>query len=90
MNEESDRTTFHNVRGKSNIDLTIMNTQILQAVTKWEICEEESCSDHSIIKFCIGHHRKQDRQKTQLRDQIRKRRTDPEQIRKKFNSISCN
>ena len=33
MNEESDRTTFHNARGKSNIDLTIVNTQILQAVT---------------------------------------------------------
>jgi len=62
MNEESGRTTFHNARGKSNIDLTIVNTQILQAVTNWEIYEEDSSSDHSIIKFCIGHHRKQDRQ----------------------------
>jgi len=24
--------------------------------------EEETCSDHSIVKFCIGHHKKQDRQ----------------------------
>jgi len=63
MNEESDRTTFHNTRGKSNIDMTIVNTHILQAVTNWEIYEEDSCSDHSIIKFCIGHHRKQVRQK---------------------------
>ena len=39
-----------------------MNTQILQALTNWEIYEEDSCSDHSIIKFCIGHHRQQDRQ----------------------------
>jgi len=33
IKEESYRTTFHNARGKSNIDLTIVNTQILQAVT---------------------------------------------------------
>ena len=62
VSEESDRTTFHNARGKSNMDLTVVNTQILQAVTNWEIYEEDSSSDHSIIKFCIGHHRKQDRQ----------------------------
>ena len=62
MNEESEWSTFHNARGKSNIDLTIANSQILQDLTNWEICEEDSCSDHSIIKFCIGQHRKQDRQ----------------------------
>ena len=62
MNEESDRTSFQNARVKSNIDLTIVNSQIVQALTIWEIYEEDSCSDHSIIKFCIGLHRKQDRQ----------------------------
>jgi len=43
-------------------DLTIANSQILQDLTNWDICEEDSCSDHSIIKFCIGQHRNQDRQ----------------------------
>ena len=62
MNEESEWTTFHNARGKSNIDLTIVNSQILQVLTNWEICEEDSCSDHSIIKFSIRQNRKQDRQ----------------------------
>jgi len=62
MNEESEWTTFHNAQGKSNIDLTIANNQTLQNLTNWKICEEDSCSEHSIIKFCIGQHRKQDRQ----------------------------
>ena len=64
MNEESDRTSFHNARGESNMDLSIVNTQILQALTNWEICKDESCSDQSTIIFCIGHHRKQDRKNT--------------------------
>jgi len=62
MNEESEWTTFHNARGKNNIDLTIANSQILLDLTNWEICEEDSCSDQSIIKFCIGQHRNHDRQ----------------------------
>jgi len=62
MNEESERTTFHNARGKSNIDLTIGKSQILQDLINWEICVEDSCSDHSIIKFCIVQHRNQDKQ----------------------------
>jgi hypothetical protein len=55
MNEESERTTFQNKRGSSNIDLTIVNNQLLKALQEWEISEEESCSDHNIIKFSIGH-----------------------------------
>jgi type II secretory pathway component PulJ len=51
MNEESERTTFQNRRGSSNIDLTVVNTQLLKALKNWEISEDESCSDHSIIKF---------------------------------------
>ena len=54
MNEESEWTTFYTRRGSSNIDLTTVNDQLLKALKNWEICEEDSCSDHSIIKFHIG------------------------------------
>jgi hypothetical protein len=62
VNQASEWTTFHNGRGKSNIDLTIVNGQLLKALMNWEICDEDSCSDHSIIKFHIGQHSKQERQ----------------------------
>jgi hypothetical protein len=51
MNEESEQTTFQNRRGSSNIDLTIVNNHLLNALKNWEISEEESCSDHNLIKF---------------------------------------
>jgi hypothetical protein len=54
MNEGSEMTTFQNRRGSSNIDLTIVNNQLLKALKNWEISEEESCSDHNIIKFSLG------------------------------------
>jgi len=62
MNEESVWTTFHNGRKNSNIDLTIVNGELLNDLTNWEICEEDSCSDHSIIKFHIGQYSKLERQ----------------------------
>jgi hypothetical protein len=52
-NEESEQTTFQNRQGSSNIDLTIVNNLLLKALHNWEIREEESCSDHNIIKFNI-------------------------------------
>ena len=39
-NEESERTTFQNRRGSSNIDLTIVNNLLLKALKNWEISEE--------------------------------------------------
>jgi len=54
LNEESINTTFQNQRGASNIDLTIINNKILRTVVEWEITEQESCSDHNIIKYAIG------------------------------------
>jgi len=53
MNKESEPTTFQSRRGRSNIDLTIVNNQLLKNFD-WEISEDESFSDH-IIKFKIGH-----------------------------------
>jgi hypothetical protein len=44
-NEESERTTFHNSRGSSNIDLTITNNKLISYVNRWEISSEESLSD---------------------------------------------
>ena len=50
MNDESVNTTFRNCRGACNVDLIIISNQLLRTVVEWEISEEESCSDHSIIK----------------------------------------
>ena len=61
MNEESVNTTFRNRRGTSKVHLTIISNQLLRTVVEWEISEQESCSDHSIIKYAIGQgtsHRK--------------------------------
>jgi len=58
MKEESELITFQSRRGSSNIDLTIVNNRLLQNFTDWEIREENSCSDHNITKFRIGHDNK--------------------------------
>ena len=47
INEESESTTYHSRRGKSNIDLTITNNRLLRAVKGWQISSEDSCSDHN-------------------------------------------
>jgi hypothetical protein len=54
INEDSARTTFQSSRGSSNINLTIVNDQTLAAIKGWEISEEQSCSDHNIIKFNLN------------------------------------
>jgi len=54
MNEENELTTFQKRRGSNNIDLTIVNNQLRTALKNWEISEEESCSDHNIIKYSFG------------------------------------
>ena len=53
LNEESSDTTFSNSVGNSNIDLTIINTQLLSNITGWEISGQENLSDHRIIKYDI-------------------------------------
>jgi hypothetical protein len=50
MKEESDYTTFRSCRGTSNINLTVISDQLLRTVVEWEISEQESCSDHGIIR----------------------------------------
>jgi len=50
MNETSTKPTFENRIGKSKIDLTIVTSNLLLRITDWKISEEESNSDHSIIK----------------------------------------
>ena len=64
MNESSERTTFHNMRGQSNIDLTVVKKPLLKAIGGWDISDEDSCSDQSIIKFSIGQSNKRGRQHT--------------------------
>jgi hypothetical protein len=54
MNEESEMKTFQSSRGSSNMELTIGNNKLLKEVQELKISEEESCSDHKILQFCIG------------------------------------
>ena len=54
INEYSERNTFNNTRGVSNIDLTITNNNLLKHVLDWEISEEESLADHNYIKFKLS------------------------------------
>jgi hypothetical protein len=55
INEESCYTTFQSSRGASNIDLTVTNNQALDIVQEWVISDQESCSDHSILKYVLGN-----------------------------------
>jgi len=54
MNEKSERTTFQSRRESSNMDLTVINNRLLKNFHGWEISENQSCSDHNIIKFKLG------------------------------------
>ena len=49
MNESSTNTTFANRIGKSNIDLTLITSNLLRRISDWEISEEGSNSYHRII-----------------------------------------
>jgi hypothetical protein len=62
MKKDSERTTFENSRGKSNIDLTITYSHLLPILHKWECSEEESCSDHRIFTFSIGKYTPQNKE----------------------------
>jgi len=55
INEESCYTTFRSSRGASNIDLTVTNNQTLGIVRDWVICDQESCYDHSVLKYVLGN-----------------------------------
>jgi hypothetical protein len=53
MNEPSANTTFESRTGKSNIDLTLVTSNILRRISDWKISDEESNSDHNIINYDI-------------------------------------
>jgi hypothetical protein len=74
MNEESSLTTFRSSRGTSNIDITITNNQLLSTVMYWEISDQESCSDHSIIRYVIGHNtaRRTERDTGEMKYKVKK------------------
>ena len=54
-NEESCRKTFWTSCGTSNIDLTILNNQAIGLISGWAIHDQESYSDHNIIKYSLGN-----------------------------------
>ena len=80
INEDNGRTTFQSSRGKSNIDLTIPNNQMLADVKNWDIPEEESASDHN-IKFSI----RLDKHNTQENHYAEQRYRIKEHLLTKFN-----
>ena len=53
MKEESTKTTSRNHLGTSNIDLKIICPQLIISVFGWAISDQESISEHSIIKYAI-------------------------------------
>ena len=53
INQESDIPTFETLRGRSWIDLTICNNILVQKTRRWTCGENESCSDHNLIRFDI-------------------------------------
>jgi hypothetical protein len=53
MNEPSNNTTFANRIGKSNIDLTLITSNLLRRISDWKISDEETNSDHSMINYDI-------------------------------------
>jgi hypothetical protein len=54
INKGSAMTTFQSSRGSNNIDLTIANNHMLAAIEDWVILDEESCSDHNLIKYNLN------------------------------------
>jgi len=52
MNEPSVNSAFESRTGKSNIDLTLVTSNVLRRID-WKISDEESNSDHSIIYYDI-------------------------------------
>jgi hypothetical protein len=49
LNDNKFFPTFHNTRGESFIDFTIINASLL--INSWEVLEEDSLSDHRFIQF---------------------------------------
>jgi len=60
INEGSDYTTFSSIRGSSNIELIIVNTQRLRTLNELEIWNQNICSEHNIIKITVGQARGDD------------------------------
>jgi hypothetical protein len=54
MNEPSTKTNIENRIGKSNIDLTLVTSNLIRRISGWKISDEESNSDHSIITYDIN------------------------------------
>jgi hypothetical protein len=56
-NEDSELTTFESNRGNSNIDLTTVDSTIVNIISQWQCNEQESFSDQRFITFCIEKHK---------------------------------
>ena len=57
INEAGHLPTYQASRGASCIDIGITNNQLLTLLKTWSCGEDESCSDHRIIKFTIQKNR---------------------------------
>ncbi|KAG7196382.1 hypothetical protein KM043_018806 [Ampulex compressa] len=54
LNSPSDAHTFDNLRGKTNIDVTLTNNRVFRRTSKWEIRPHATISDHNLITFEVG------------------------------------
>jgi hypothetical protein len=53
INDPSANTNFESQIGKSNIDLTLVTSNLLRRISNWKISDEERNSEHSIINYDI-------------------------------------
>ncbi len=51
LNDNEFFPSFHNTRGESFIDLTIININASHLINSWEVLEENFLSDHRFIQF---------------------------------------
>ena len=49
--ESSTKNIYESRTGKSNVDLTLVTNNLVRIITDWEIKDEESNSDHSILTY---------------------------------------
>ncbi len=46
-------STYETIRGKSNIDLTLITNNLVNKVRDWKVLDVETLSDHNYIRFDI-------------------------------------
>ncbi|KAG8238847.1 hypothetical protein J437_LFUL018296, partial [Ladona fulva] len=56
LNTSTTIPTFHNTRGMSNIDFTLVNDKLIKNMKQWKIIGNVVTSDHNLIMFTFNAH----------------------------------